>query len=110
MGKPPVGDREGVVRFMIGMLAFSKAGHDKQSVYMITGEEAEYVYVSDGKRRPVENPKRKNKKHIQLVKKCCDEALGERIRRGLPVQNEEIKKAIKDFMCKEDADVESRCN
>lgn len=68
MGKPPVGDREGVVRFMIGMLAFSKAGHDKQSVYMITGEEAEYVYVSDGKRRPVENPKRKIRSIYSLSK------------------------------------------
>lgn len=90
---------------MIGMLAFSKAGHDKQAVYMITGEEAEYVYVCDGKRRPIENPKRKNKKHIQLVKKGFDTSVGERIKGGLPVQNEEIKKVIKDFMCKEDTDV-----
>ncbi|MDE6128035.1 MAG: KOW domain-containing RNA-binding protein [Lachnospiraceae bacterium] len=90
---------------MIGMLAFSKAGHDKQAVYMITGEEEEYVYVSDGKRRPIENPKRKNKKHIQPVKKGFDASVGERIKSGLPVRNEEIKKVIKDFMCKEDADV-----
>lgn len=90
---------------MIGMLAFSKAGHDKQAVYMITGEEAEYVYLCDGKRRTMENPKKKNKKHIQPVKKYGDSSVGERIRCGLPVRDEEIKKVIKDFMCKEDADV-----
>ena len=95
---------------MIGFLAYSLAGHDKGKIYLVVGKTQKYVYVADGQIRLIDTPKKKNKKHIQLVKKCCDEALGERIRRGLPVRNEEIKKAIKDFMCKEDADVESGCN
>ena len=43
---------------MIGMLAFSKAGHDKQTVYMIIKEDAEYVYLSDGRLKTVEHPKK----------------------------------------------------
>lgn len=54
---------------MIGMLATSKAGHDKDTVYVIVSEDAEYVYLSDGRTRSVEKPKKKNKKHIQLIKK-----------------------------------------
>ena len=54
---------------MIGMLAVSKAGHDKGTTYVIIGEESEYVYLSDGQIRTVDRPKRKNKKHIQVIKK-----------------------------------------
>lgn len=54
---------------IVGMLAGSKAGHDKDSVYVIIREDGEYIYLADGKTRTVERPKRKNKKHVQLIKK-----------------------------------------
>lgn len=54
---------------IVGMFAASKAGHDKDSVYVIIREDGEYIYVADGKSRTVERPKRKNKKHVQLIKK-----------------------------------------
>lgn len=54
---------------IVGMLAASKAGHDKDSLYVIIREDGEYIYVADGRVRTVERPKRKNKKHIQLIKK-----------------------------------------
>lgn len=46
---------------MIGELATSKAGHDKDRLYMIVGEEGECVYLCDGRLRGVEHPKRKRK-------------------------------------------------
>ena len=54
---------------MIGMLAVSKAGHDKRKIYVITGEDDEYVYLADGRKRTVAAPKKKNKKHIQIIRK-----------------------------------------
>ncbi len=54
---------------MVGMLAMSKAGHDKGAIYVIIREEGEYVYVADGRIRTVDVPKKKNKKHIQIIKK-----------------------------------------
>ena len=54
---------------MIGMLAVSKAGHDRGTTYVIIGEEGEYVYLADGRIRGVDKPKKKNKKHIQIIKK-----------------------------------------
>lgn len=54
---------------IVGMLATSKAGHDKDSLYVIIREDSEYIYVADGCIRTMERPKRKNKKHIQLIKK-----------------------------------------
>lgn len=52
-----------------GMLAASKAGRDRGSLYVIIEEEAEYVYLADGRSRTVDRPKRKNRKHIQIIKK-----------------------------------------
>lgn len=54
---------------IVGMLATSKAGHDKDSLYVIIREDGEYIYVADGRVRTMERPKRKNKKHVQLIKK-----------------------------------------
>ena len=58
---------------MIGMLAVSKAGHDKRKIYVITGEDDEYVYLADGRKRTVAAPKKKNKMHIQIIRKIQTE-------------------------------------
>ena len=83
---------------MIGRLAFSKAGHDKGTVYIIVGEDAGNIYVSDGRFKPIEHPKKKNKRHIQPILKGCDEDLRERLKNKQPVRNEEIKRTIKVFI------------
>ena len=54
-------------RYEVGMLARSKAGHDKGHVYIIMKEEAAYVYLVDGCLRPIEKPKKKKKKHVQVI-------------------------------------------
>lgn len=80
---------------MTGIFAISKAGHDKGKMYLVLKEEEDYVFLSDGKTRPVENPKKKKKKHIQPVKTRIDEALSEKIKNAQTIYNEEIKLAIK---------------
>lgn len=50
-----------------GMLARSKAGHDKGHVYVIFQTDEAYVYLIDGSLRKMENPKKKKKKHIQVI-------------------------------------------
>lgn len=51
-------------------------------------EDGEYVYVSDGNLRQKEYLKKKNKKHIQIIKKSIIEP-------GETVTNEQIKREIK---------------
>lgn len=77
---------------IVGMLATSKAGHDKDSVYVIIREDGEYIYVADGQNRTVERPKRKNKKHIQLIKK---KRMPEP---GNGFDDLEIKRSIKEYL------------
>ena len=54
-------------RYEVGMLARSKAGHDKGHVYVIYNIEEAYVYLVDGATRTIAKPKKKKKKHVQLV-------------------------------------------
>lgn len=84
---------------MIGMLAVSRAGHDKGDTYVIIGEENEYVYLADGRIRGVERPKKKNKKHIQVIRKICLD------RPEDGYKDLEIKRAIKKYQ--EEANVKS---
>ena len=58
--------------YRAGNLAKSKAGHDKYKIYVIIRENDEYVYLSDGDLKKIDNPKKKNKKHVQPIK--CDNA------------------------------------
>lgn len=52
---------------MEGRIVCSKAGRDKGSFLVVVREEGGFLYVADGKERPLENPKRKNKKHLALT-------------------------------------------
>ena len=54
-------------RYEVGMLAKSKAGHDKGHVYVIFDVDETYVYLVDGVIRTIEKPKKKKKKHVQLI-------------------------------------------
>lgn len=80
---------------MLGMFAVSKAGHDQGQMYVVLKEEGDSVLLADGRLKTIESPKKKNKKHIQLVKTGLDENLVIKIKNQQPINNEEIKAAIK---------------
>ena len=54
-------------RYEKGMLAKSKAGHDKGHMYVIFKVDDAYVYLVDGNVRTIERPKRKKRKHVQII-------------------------------------------
>ena len=80
---------------MIGELATSKAGHDKDRLYMIVGEEGECVYLCDGRLRGVEQPKKKKKKHIQIIHSSAQDTLIQIIKQNLPGERDEINRQIR---------------
>ena len=79
---------------MVGKFAKSKAGHDKDQIYVILKEDAEYVYLVDGKIKTINKPKKKRKKHIQIILKE-DENVSKKLKQDEMLINEEIKVAIK---------------
>lgn len=80
---------------MIGELATSKAGHDKDRLYMVVGEEGECVYLCDGRLRGVEHPKKKKKKHIQIIHSSAQDTLIQIIKQNLPEERDEIDRQIR---------------
>ena len=79
---------------MIGKFATSKAGHDKTKLYIIINEDLEYVYLVDGDLKPIDKPKKKSKKHIQIINKV-DEIIQNKLETKQIIYNEDIKRAIK---------------
>ena len=50
-----------------GMLAISKAGHDKDSWYIVLSIEGNHVFLVNGKNRTLDRPKMKKRMHLQPV-------------------------------------------
>lgn len=80
---------------MVGNFAISLAGHDKNQIYIIVKEDSGYVYLCDGKLKPFSEPKKKNKKHIQIIKRDANAELAKKLINGESVRDEEIKRTIK---------------
>ena len=54
-----------------GQLVRSQAGRDNGRYYLVLAEEGEFLWVADGRKRPVSLAKRKNKRHLQKIKKVA---------------------------------------
>lgn len=82
---------------MIGQLAISKAGHDKDTLYVVVGQEGDFVYLCDGQLKTPEKPKKKRLKHVQPINRMVDKNLLKKIQSGEKVYAEEIKYALKQY-------------
>lgn len=76
---------------MVGSFVKSIAGHDKNRIYIIIEETDKYYCVSDGIYHPIDRLKKKNKKHVQLIKKEITYRNNEDIRQLIRSYKEEIK-------------------
>lgn len=79
---------------MIGQFVTSKAGHDKDTLYLIVDEEGDFVSLCDGRLKLLAGPKRKRRKHVQPMNKMADDELVEALRRG-DAGDEQIKAAVR---------------
>lgn len=77
-----------------GMTARSLAGHDKGGLFVVLRVQEEYLWLSDGKSRPVEKPKKKKIKHLQISYRK-DEEINRALLAGNPVRNEEIRRFLR---------------
>ena len=51
----------------VGAVVLAIAGREKGEIFLIAKDEGEYAYLINGTSRPIENPKKKNKKHLHLL-------------------------------------------
>ncbi len=58
---------------MKGDLVYSRRGKDKGFLMAVLKEDKDFVYVVDGKKRRLENPKRKNPRHLTFLSDSINE-------------------------------------
>lgn len=86
----------------MGYFASSKAGHDRGKVYLVIGEDAKNVYLADGQNRSCGKPKKKNRKHIQLIKRNTFCSAAQKARNGEMLIDTQVLQEVRN--------VKSRCN
>ena len=74
----------------------SLAGRDKGQFFFVVDTDGDFVLIADGKGRKLEKPKRKKKKHIQIVS-GTDSRVAEKIRGGDKVLNSELRRELAVF-------------
>ena len=56
-----------------GQIVYSTAGRDKGSFLIIVEERNDLLLLCDGKQRPLQRPKLKNKKHVIITNDCLSQ-------------------------------------
>lgn len=79
-----------------GQLVKSRAGRDKDRVYLIINWDHEFIYVVDGDIRRLQNPKKKNIRHLWYTEKVA-ESIHEKLTAGNKVTNADIREALQDL-------------
>ncbi len=82
---------------VLGQVVLSKAGRDAGKIFVITGlMDDNYVFISDGKSRRLETPKKKKLRHLVITDNVI-EAIAQKISSGEKCTNAEIRKAIVEY-------------
>ena len=93
-------DTSGFYLFMIDVNRFKlindRYGHDKGDLFLILREEGDFVWLADGKRRKIETPKKKRRKHVVSAGVWTHPVIG-RLTDGEPVLDSEIRRALAAF-------------
>ncbi len=79
--------------FQPAQIVRSRAGHDRDQLFLVVAVDGSYVLLADGKRRRVEHPKRKNVKHVQAVGEFRHPTI-EKVRAGQKIGNRALRAAL----------------
>lgn len=81
-------------KFALGAYVVSKAGRDKDRVFIVTGILDElYVAVADGDLRKIDNPKKKKIKHLNPMDKISEE-IADKLNNNKKVTNLSVRREI----------------
>ena len=87
-----------------GVVAVSRAGHDKGRAFVIIGREGtEYVLLADGRTRMAAKPKRKKLRHVHL-EPAAAESVREALLSGRVPTDAELRKALTDLGYRADSE------
>lgn len=72
-----------------GSIVRALAGRDKDGFFVVLSADAKYAMIADGKRRKLENPKRKKLKHLYAANTVIE---------GSIKTNPQIRRILKEFI------------
>ncbi len=90
-----------------GDVVRSLAGHDKGTLYCVTGIDGGSLLLADGKGRTLERPKRKRCKHVCRAGRS-DHPVFRRLRAGERVGARELRRALAAFRDERDQEQSRR--
>ena len=79
--------------FIVSDVVVSRAGRDKGKLFYVINEDQTYLFLANGKDRPLDKPKRKKRKHVQKVLRS-ETRVAEKIRSGNKVLNGELRRDL----------------
>ena len=77
----------------IADVVVSLAGRDKDELFYVIAEEGEYLFLANGKDRPLDRPKRKKRKHVQKVLRP-ETRVARKLMQGDKVLNGELRRDL----------------
>lgn len=85
------------LQLSIGQIVKSRAGRDKGDVFLVYEiVDAQYVLLVDGKRRKIDNPKKKKQKHLTVYNTVLTD-LSYRRDNDIKITNSFIRKLLDPF-------------
>ena len=86
-------DPERISDYIISDVVKSTAGRDKDEIFYVIGEDDKFLFLANGKDRPLDRPKRKKRKHVQKVLRS-ETRVAEKLRAGDKVLNGELRRDL----------------
>ena len=84
------------MEYTVGQVVYSKCGHDKGKAFIVTEIEEDFLYLTDGKSRKMDKPKKKKTKPVQITNYYDDE-LKTKIENGEYLLDADFVKALKKY-------------
>ena len=85
----------------ISDVVVSTAGRDQGEWFYVINEDPVYLFLANGKDRPLDKPKRKKRKHVQKVLRS-ETRVAVKLRNGDKVLNGELRRDLA-FLARENA-------
>ena len=79
-----------------GDIVIATAGREKDNCFVVVGLQDNFAFISDGKSRKIDKPKKKKIKHLSSVI-GHSEFVSAKLEKGESVTNREIKKELKSY-------------
>ena len=86
-------DPERISDLNISDVVQATAGRDQGKLFFVIATDGEFLSLANGKDRPLDRPKRKKRKHVQMVLRS-ETRVAEKLRRGDKVLNSELRRDL----------------